>query len=295
MENKTEYQVTRRYRSPDWENDRHSPSVAFLDVSSEAVRIVLRRDTGRLITALDEIRFTRILNEENRFGEFRRFVPESLLSEADLRALVFVAEPSAFTLIPKKLLTEGREREILDWTAPVAATDRVLAETLDDEKMFLFSIPGIWWDWAGQVFNQPEVKWTTGIAGMYRGLSSGQAGTGSFLAARILNQSVLALGWKDSSLQFVNRFGYQSENDLLYYLLLACREAGLSPENDPAGLCGNIRPGSVGFEKISRYIGNLSFLKDESPDNPFTGEEENLESAFFDLICTVRHFPLADT
>jgi hypothetical protein len=293
MENQTDYLVTRCYRSPDWETDRHAPSVAFLEAGPEAIRIVLRRDYGRLITALDEIRFTRKLGEEERFGEFRRFMPESLLTEAGLRALVFIAEPTAFTLIPKKLLTEGSERQILGWTAPVAESDRVLSETLGEETMILFSVPAVWWNWALQVFNQPEVYWTTGISGLFRAFSSGAPNREAFLAARVLNQSVLALGWRDNSLRFINRFGYQSENDLLYYLLLACRESGLSPENDPVLLCGNISPGSVGFEKISRYLGNLSFLKDESPEGPFTAEGGPESSTFFDLICTVRNFPVS--
>jgi hypothetical protein len=67
--------------------------------------------------------------------------------------------------------------------------------------------------------------------------------------------SVLVL--KDQALQLAKTYSYSSPGDVLYYLLKACHQLGLSQQTLKLSLSGLIEKDSVIYRELSKYFINV--------------------------------------
>jgi len=62
-------------------------------------------------------------------------------------------------------------------------------------------------------------------------------------------------------LKFYNGYSYQSAEDLIYYLLFACEQLDLNPDQIPLVISGEIEEESEVYKFLYKYIRNISFIK----------------------------------
>tara|TARA_B110000977_G_scaffold6008_1_gene8467 strand:- start:134 stop:910 length:777 start_codon:yes stop_codon:yes gene_type:complete len=62
-------------------------------------------------------------------------------------------------------------------------------------------------------------------------------------------------------LKFFNSYTYRSAEDVIYYLLFACEQLGLNPDQIPVVISGEIEESSEVYKLLYRYVRNLSFIK----------------------------------
>lgn len=65
---------------------------------------------------------------------------------------------------------------------------------------------------------------------------------------------------KGGALVYYNVFSYQAKEDVIYYLLFACEQLKLNPENIALQLSGDIEKNSPLYSIIHTYIRNVSFM-----------------------------------
>ena len=61
-------------------------------------------------------------------------------------------------------------------------------------------------------------------------------------------------------LKFFNSYRYHTAEDLIYYLLFACEQLGLNPDQIPLVITGEIEEESEVYKLIYKYIRNISFV-----------------------------------
>ena len=277
-----QYHMVQRQRSADWDRHKTAGGEVLLQMMEDGLRLLYRLPDKGALCALDEIRFTRNLNQSGKLQQFRQFIPESFLSEAEFSLVRIAADPTAFTLIPSPLFSEETARDLLQLVADVPETDVIFHEKKGDDVHLVFSVPGEWVEWAAGFFTQAAPDWTCLFSGMLQTMS--QAGDSAGMLLHVESGRIHCMAKNNEGLSFFNRYRYRTEHDLLYFFLLAMEQSGLEPGSDLVQLCGSIMSGSAGFEKLQRYAGNLRFAlppETESLLPPAAGIRHPL---YFDLL-----------
>ncbi len=60
-------------------------------------------------------------------------------------------------------------------------------------------------------------------------------------------------------LKFFNGYDYRSGEDIIYYILFACEQLNLNPDQIPIVIAGELEINSEAYKFIHRYIRNISF------------------------------------
>ena len=279
-----DYSVIQHLRSSNWEDHKTQNSKALVHILPFGIRILLYLEAGMEWVALDEIQFTRELTVGQQLDEFRHFIPESLLSEATILSVSFALESPYFTLLPSELHTPEVAKINLETLAKIPFAYQIFYDKPMENVVLSFAVPQIWLDWAGQVFSNSEINWCCGVSGYLNQILRTESSNETAVYAHIHPKSLTSYGIKNNELQFVNHYPFQTENDLLYYLLLSAQESGVNPEADRCWLSGSILAGSAGYEKLNRYFGNLAFVKNPSVESFFSPNDLLQKPLYFDLV-----------
>ena len=253
------YHIVQRQRSAQLAEIASEPAEILLQILEDGIRMIhMQPGSGRLC-GLDEIRFTGRLSGSQKMEQFRNFIPDSLLSEASFSRITIAVEPVSFSLLPKNLFSTESAPVCLEIAGNFQSSDVLFSEYLHPEMMLDFSVSREWTEWASGVFHASEINWSCNFSGLLQ-FAAGQMPEEDALLAHIGPGTMHVFGRKNGQLCFFNRFRYQTEQDLLYFFLLAMEQSALNQESSPVFLCGSIMSGSAGFEKMNRYAGNLRFV-----------------------------------
>ena len=278
-----QYHIVQKQRSADWENHKSAGGEVFLQMLEDGLRLLYRLPASGSLCGLDEIRFTRNLNTAEKLAQFRHFIPESLLSETEFTGITLAVDPGAFTLVPESLFDEASASDLLKLVAEVSDSEGIFHEKTGAGSVLVFSVAKEWLDWASGIFQPAELKWTCHFSGMMRHFLT-ESSEKELVLAHIGPSRLHCFGRKDGQFCFFNRYHFKSEQDLLYFFLLALEQTGLDPENALVQLCGSIMTGSAGFEKLNRYAGNLQFAIPGETDSLLPPAAGIRHPVYFDLL-----------
>jgi hypothetical protein len=280
-----QYHIVQRQRAT--QMPMESSGDIVLQINNDGIRILLTGGNDGRLLGLDEIRFTRSLNGAGKVEQFRHFVAGSLLAEARFPRVRIAVEPVSYSLVPRQLFSEEAAPLLLELAGNWRPQDGLFYENLHPEMVLVFSPGEQWLEYTGEIFDASEICWTSSFSGMLQ-FACGSGMEENALLACIGPETIHCFGKKDGSLRYFNRFCFRNEQDLLYYFLLGLEQSGLDPETAPVSLCGSIMSGSAGFEKISRYAGNIRFaLPAEVPSDlpPASGIRH---PQYFDLLSLLK-------
>lgn len=257
--------IQHQLRHPEWILAKSRARLLLIQIKGMGIRLLLFSDHGAEVLALDEIQFTRKLNSQQAIEQLQAFVPSSLMSEADPVKVVMALDSEIFTLCPKILFEENGKSQLLTTLGNLPAEAIVLAqEQPDTDFLVVHAIPNEWNLWTNQVFSSSEAHWISALNGLIFKIRNWSAGSSQPLVfAHIESGHLYIIAASQGKILLVNRFTYQAENDLLYFLLLITKELNFSPEMVRLILAGQILSGSLGFEKLDRYFGKMEFAKAE--------------------------------
>lgn len=278
------YHIVQRQRSAQLSGTETEPAEILLQILEDGIRILHIQSQSCRLLGLDEIRFTARLRGSQKMEQFRTFIPDSLLSEESFSRITIAVEPISFSLLPKALHSNGAAPALLELAGNFHPADAVFSESVHPEMILVFSIPAEWIEWASSVFHASEINWTSNFSGLLQ-YAAGSMLEDDALLAHIGPGTLHVFGRKSGQLCFFNRFRYQTEQDLLYFFLLALEQSGLDPDSSPVFLCGSIMSGSAGFEKIHRYAGNLRFVLPPEVNSELPPSAGIRHPQYFDLLA----------
>lgn len=265
-------------------------ALACIQIKTHNIRVMITDDRQQRLLAFDEIQFTRNLSQEEQILQIQHFLPESGLSKFPVKQVQLIYEPRHFVLVPEPIWDEKNAHEYLLQTGDPDYDFRIMEQPFGEGHHLVFALPLVWQNWASQLFESSEMQWCTSLLPLInRGMESCKTGN-SLLMASVENAYVFILAFRDGSLQFLNRFDFRTENDLLYFCLLAAETAGIQPEKDRFLLCGSLLPSSLGFEKLNRYFGATEFLSEKGILKEETGTAFLQHSVYFDFMV---HLPIS--
>ena len=81
-------------------------------------------------------------------------------------------------------------------------------------------------------------------------------------------------------LKFYNGYDYRSGEDIIYYILFACEQLNLNPDQTPIVIAGEIEINSEAYKFIHRYIRNISFTN-RNPNYTYSFVFDQIPSHYF--------------
>ena len=282
-------------RHPDWERIRELPSEVLFQLKSGGFRVLLLSESREEIWAFDEIQYTRNLDCALQINQMEIFAPKSFLAQATIRKVTISFDSEIFTLVPAPLFMETSMLPALSLVAEVPAGAQLFATHHAGQGFYLVhAIPGAWKAWANQLFETSEIQWISSLSGLLDSAVQLHNSTEeAALLAHIESGLVVLIGTKAGHILYANRFEFKSENDLLYFILLALNELGLNGENGRTIISGGMLPGSLGFEKLARYIAHLEFVRHETELYVPFGFEALHHHNYFDLLSLPAVLPVS--
>lgn len=183
------------------------------------------------------------------------------LLQQDFFSVATSISNSLNTLTPKALYKEENGKEILgfnqallqnenesnDWLASIQAYNSyIIPQEL--ERCFNKHFPNHKWKHHSSVF----------IESLLHQFKLQEA---SKIYLSVQNNHFEIAVLEGRKLKFYNGYCYRSAEDLIYYLLFACEQLDLNPDQIPLVISGEIEEESEVYKFLYKYIRNISFIK----------------------------------
>jgi hypothetical protein len=267
-------------------------ALACIQIKTQSIRILILESSTKKVAAFDEIQFTRTLALEDQILQFQHFLPKSGLSSFPVERVQMVFEPAFFTLIPSPIWDPNFALDYLLQTGDPDFDFQIVVQSFGDGHHLVYALPLHWINWAKQLFESSEMQWRVSLIALANLGMEKWPHEASCLFACVENHYVFLMAFKNGALQYLNRFEFKTENDLLYFALLAAQTCGISTEKDKFFICGSLMPSSLGFEKLNRYFGSLEFVSEKSQGLSDPAVAFLQQSVYFDLMSQIPHLPL---
>ena len=284
------YSVFQRLRHSTIASRSKEKCKAIILVKQQEISILVLGENGKEIVAFDEIQFTKDIDIENQIAQFQYFMTESCLSELTIDSICICYSSQHFCILPDQLFDASKIEAALLQGSTIPYDFICNYDSLGFDAKIIYALPKAWKDWTEQVFESSEIVWKcnhTGFIEAARMLPVEQ--DDAFCITEIENDQLFVGVIKNHNLLFFNRFAYQSENDLLYFCLLAMQQNQMETNSGRLILCGNILSGSGGMEKLERYFGSIEFVKKSHILELETTFEILNHPKYFSLISQISH------
>lgn len=267
-------------------SDSLQSASAIIQVKKESIRLVLIDDGLSQLVGFEEIQFTRPLDPQAQADELMDIIRNSMLNGVSLSAVKWLIESPHFCLLPQSLFDPAHAQMYLEQVTELSHLDQIVFQPVMSDAVLIYAVPAVFLEVAARLFPAIPLQWHSSLSGLIAvGLEMQKESP--FLLIQIENKQLFALGFSSGNLLFINRFAYFTENDLLYFSLLALKEMQLEADSSLVLVSGNLQADSLGYEKLNRYLGRMEFVK---PIQPIAQPALDLlnKPAYFDLLSNLN-------
>ncbi|WGU69219.1 DUF3822 family protein [Capnocytophaga canimorsus] len=205
------------------------------------------------------------LNHTNTL-EMEKQLRALLFSESDLRqdfnTIKVLHNNQLFSLIPKALFT-GKEfaSSYLKYSVETNPTDFVEIDDIEPLEAINLYVPNtlvnnILLEHYGYFDYQ---HFTTSLLKMFLTHYASHEQEATYMYVE--QSSFYLVYFKNKKLQFLNRFPYETIEDLLYFLLYSVEQLEVKTEKVPIYISGEITRNSLIYHGLRKYIRNVYFMK----------------------------------
>ena len=194
-----------------------------------------------------------------------------------------------FSLIPASLFQE-ENRE--DYLRPVTSIDSTTEQVLHFKHIGadiinVFPAPYAYTQWFKSRYPNKTLRMVHNTSALIEGAlrNSEPAGMAKKMFLNIEENHVTVLVTRGKVLEFCNIFPYTNESDFIYFVMFVIDELKMNPEVDATVVWGELMPDSKLYDKLFKYIRNISFGQRPSLLSYSYHFDEVLDHRYFDLYC----------
>jgi hypothetical protein len=174
-----------------------------------------------------------------------------------------------YTLVPAELFDETHKERYMGFVSPTVNDFSIQSQSVSNGTIRLvYGVNNEWKTILNECALKPDLEthyayWLMLHAEMHIKSSNG-------VLVHFHDACIDIVVYRKNALQMLNTFRYQTADECLYFLLLACEQYQFNRTGDELHICGEIDAGSALFSTISRYFGKVRFLNRNV--EPATGE-----------------------
>jgi hypothetical protein len=197
----------------------------------------------------------------------------------------------SFTLVPEVLFRKEYAVRYLELARGTSLTAEKVHFTRHPgwQAVLVFSLPTRLDDYLQGVYPFDGLRFYHQMDGLLSLVQEGRPPTGKHLVMALETSSVSLILVEENQLAYVNRFACGTPNDLVYYVLFALNELGLSPADVSAHAWGQLEEGDERYQLLSKYLPDFQIGSLPSPV-PLTGAFADLPTHRFAALLRVAGF-----
>jgi len=222
---------------------------------------VLLNSKEQKYSALEFYDFQNCSNYGEVAENIDRIVSQQELLQQSFESIAICISNSLSTLTPKALYQKDNGIEILKFNQPLLQNEDETNDWLQSIQAHnSYTLP----QELQRCFNKhyPSQTWkhqsSVLIESLLQQFKLNEA-TKIYLSVQNTDFEIVVL--EGRKLKFYNSYTYRSSEDLIYFLLFACEQLNLNPDQIPLVISGEIEENSEVYKLLYRYIRNLSFIK----------------------------------
>lgn len=210
---------------------------------------------------------------------------DELLTATNFGTVKYGWDLPRMTVIPRSLFIDADRRDYLGQLTLLSLDDDVAEDWLNEhEAHLLYAINGQQHAAAkAQFAGATMCHLAKGLLSAW-GMRSKRLGEAS-VSVSLRGRRLFVAVFRNGSLQFFNTFSIATQEDALYYVLLAYEQTGLLPSKSPLYLCGEIVESAELFQLLYTYVQDVHFCRYGAPP-ALAPELASLPThLYYDLLC----------
>jgi hypothetical protein len=247
------------FRDAAFDPERSESFCLVLEISPETISLAVLDNLTNDFLAFEHYPLRKVADENTLAATLEQLSAqhEWLTNRFKRTDCILVTE--RFTLVPAALFDSASAAQYLRFNQPLAAHDEVLTDMLrqpDARNIYAVS----------ENLTAVLRRQFTGIRFRHhlsplieRTLSVNKNADGRRILVHIQQQRFDLLITDGGLLLLANTYRFQSAEDVAYYLLFACEQLRLNPEQVPVEIVGEIDPDSAIYKLLFKYVRHVKF------------------------------------
>jgi hypothetical protein len=222
------------------------------------VAAVLDKIKNKFI-AFEYFGFMSAFDSEVIAGLLEIVLKESAIIDLKYPSVACVVVNNLSTLVPSALFAEEDKKKYLDFNVQLKGNEVIMDDDLkNQDAKNIFALPLIIKTKFDSLYKSVSYHhFSSGIIENVLAQNKNQTKKKLFVHVQPTHFEIIVIEGK--KLLFYNTFQHHSPEDFIYYLLFACEQLHLNPENIETVLIGEIERNSGIYSLTQKYIRNLNF------------------------------------
>jgi hypothetical protein len=256
-----------------------------LQVSRELFRLCVTDIQNNRCLLLEDYQIFNIQSNSALFTQLDEIFRNHTVLEAGFwKSIKLGIKNKSFSLVPDSLFEEEFARDYLSINSTINGTEVYYYKQKTSETINIFAADSEIIDWFKRKYPQKNIKVFHFTSPVIEGVMIDRKLKDEKSLYIVGEKNMLTILVKaDNKLNYCNSFTYYSPEDFIYFVMFVFDQLKLNPEVTPVVLWGDISTDSPVYNKLYKYIRNVSF--GNKPAALFFGYQfdEIFDHRFFDL------------
>ncbi len=209
----------------------------------------------------------------------QQILKEDTILNNSYRSVKVGLQTNNLTLLPTSIFREKEAADYLAKTTNYNDNEEVMSVPLDEDIMSVFSFPKSLLADLSIGFQSTQIYPV--LKGLYANYKQNFDKTTRNVFLHVLGNTVQITVLQQQKLLFTNSFEFKASPDCLYFVLLAYKQLGINPQNEPLYVSGEIVEDSEIYKLLFKYIKTIKLVDRPNFYSYSNKLTENIPSNFF--------------
>jgi hypothetical protein len=288
MQEKLHYRLNKRIKDDGFDVDKLSQYNLFIQISNNLFRICVTDTMLNRCMLLEDYKLESISFPEQLIDQLELIYEDHHVLKAGFWNSIKVAIKGInFSLVPNSLFDKNYLKEYLSLNCTLTSEPEEGFYYYTQKSMdavTIFSADKKIISWFGKMYPAKHVQVVHHTAPLIEGIMiNGTALSERHMYLHVEQHYLTILVKNQKTLEFCNTFYFSTAEDFIYYVLFVFEQLNLNQEETAVTVWGEITPDSLVYNKLLKYIREVSFGAKPSSMKFGYWFDEVMDHNFFDL------------
>lgn len=222
----------------------------IFSLSDDKLQLVVA-DRDKRVLASGEVRWKKETGDEDKLSALDHYL-KSIELNILTSSMEWYFNSRRFVLVPAHMSSQKRSELLLSYNSEIEKGAVIVNDYWQkSEVVSVFAIPEVLESGLSRRFGEPEIHHG---GKLFSNLEALFAGKSTFGLLHLEDSTFSIYLSKESSLQFFNVFSFQSEEDVIYFLLFALEQTRILPTELKLLVSGKVRKEDRIYKLLETYI-----------------------------------------
>lgn len=247
------------FRDPAFDPDRSESFCLVLEIGTEGIALAVLDNLTNDFLAFEHYPLRKIADENMLAATVEQLAASHEWLTNRFKRVDCILVTERFTLVPAALFDSAAAAGYLRFNQPLSGQDEVITDLLrQPDARNIYAVSETLTAALRRQFT--GIRFRNNLSPLIeRTLSVNKNTAGRRILVHIQPQRFDLVISEGGLLLLANTYRYQSAEDVVYFLLFACEQLRLNPEQVPLEIVGEIAPDSGIYKLISKYVRHVKF------------------------------------